>query len=174
MAFARLVSLIAPALGKEKGEELISAAARSFGYSTDTLDIERALQILGSLESNPGIVGVAARFAKSRLLSRTNQSSSSIQLPAIDAPAERAEPVQKGVARLPAREIVKLLAATLGTEKARETLAAALAHFQLADGPLDQTQTLALLDHIAKEPGIVGTVARFAKARVILRFDQLG
>jgi hypothetical protein len=179
IAFARLVDLIAPAVGKEKGEELISAAARSFGYATDKLDLQHALQILGSLEATPGLVGVAARLAKSRLGSRTNQSSTSIPRQAIDAVPERAEAiqavqaVQKGVARLPLHEIVKLLAATLGTEKAGDAVAAALAHFEVAEGPMDRTQALALLDHIAREPGIVGVVARFAKARVILRFDQL-
>jgi len=156
IAFARLVNLIAPALGTEKSEELLSASARNFGYSTDMLDLERALQIFVSLESNPGIVGVAARFGKSRLLSRTSQSSISIERQSIGVPPERADPVQKAATRLPPREIAKLLAATLGTEKARETLAAALAHFGMAEGPLDRTEALALLDHIAKEPGIVG------------------
>src|SRR5260221_8577993 len=86
VALERVVELIAPALGKEKSEELILSSARNLGYSTDALDLERTLEILSELGSQPGIVGVSARFAKSRILSPRKKPSST-SIPRQDRPA---------------------------------------------------------------------------------------
>ena len=151
---------MAPALGTEKSEELVAASAKHLGYAAETLDVDRALRILESLESQAGLVGVAARFAKSRVVSRTNTSSARVPRQAVEAPgATKPEPEKpaapgKRLERLDSSEIVKLLAATLGTDKGRATLAAALAELGFSDrGGLDRTQALAVLDHIAREPG---------------------
>jgi hypothetical protein len=181
ISFARVVELMAPALGTEKSEELVTASAKNLGYAAESLDVARALRILESLESQAGLVGVAARFAKSRVVSRTNDSSARVPRQAVEALGDaKPEPERPAVAgkrleRLDPSELVKLLAATLGIDKGRETLATALAQLGFSDrGGLDRAQALAVLDHIAREPGIVGVVARFSKARVILRFDRGG
>ena len=172
---------MAPALGTEKSEELVAASAKNLGYAAETLDLDRAMRILESLEAQAGLVGVAARLAKSRVASRTNTSSTRVPRQTASVPgAAKPEPEKpaaagKRIERLDSGEIVKLLAATLGTDKGRETLAAALVQLGFSDrNGLDRTQALAVLDHIAREPGIVGVVARFSKARVILRFDRGG
>ena len=63
-----LVDLLAPTLGNEKSTELVEEAARQLGLTMTRLGREDALRILEVLTAAKGIVGVAARFAKSRAL----------------------------------------------------------------------------------------------------------
>ena len=86
--------------------------------------------------------------------------TSPTQTPAVAAP----------VARLPRAELVKHLSRSLGQEKAEEVIneTATRLGFGLID--YSRAQTLALLEELAATPGLVGVVARFAKARVILAF----
>jgi hypothetical protein len=58
----------------------------------------------------------------------------------------------------------------MGAEKAQEIVLAAVRRLGFTTERLEKGQALALLDHLAVEPGIVGLCARFGKARLILRF----
>ncbi|MEO8876317.1 MAG: hypothetical protein ABI461_12080 [Polyangiaceae bacterium] len=71
---------------------------------------------------------------------------------------------------LSVEEIVAFFMSSVGEEKARDVVHAAVVQLHLAHKlTLDRTDALALLDHLAADPGIVGVAARFAKARTLLR-----
>lgn len=77
------------------------------------------------------------------------------------------EPGRRG-RRLSRFELVSMLAESLGTEKALQAVTAGTAKLGLSTADFDREEALRLLDHLAAEAGLVGIVARFAKARVIL------
>jgi hypothetical protein len=85
--FERVVDLIAPTLGREKSEEVVGSAAKFLGYSRVMLTFEHCLAILLVVGSQPGIVGVSARFARSRLLTTEKRVSSKPPARVIRAPA---------------------------------------------------------------------------------------
>jgi hypothetical protein len=61
-----------------------------------------------------------------------------------------------------------LMAASIGRAKADALVAEACRESGIAGSVLTHTQTLQVLDVIARQPGIVGVSARFAKSRIIL------
>ena len=63
-----LADMLSSALGKEKAEEAIRTALGALQLPAEGLDQIQALQVLERVTAEPGIVGVTARFAKSRLL----------------------------------------------------------------------------------------------------------
>jgi hypothetical protein len=63
-----LVSLLAPALGTEKARDATLAAAAKLGLDASSLSRDGALAVLEDLAQKEGIVGVVARFAKTRFL----------------------------------------------------------------------------------------------------------
>ena len=70
---------------------------------------------------------------------------------------------------VPVDELVAFFTSSAGEEKAREVVQAALVALHFAHkNTLERTEALAVLDHLAADPGIVGVAARFAKARIIL------
>ena len=63
-----LVALLSQAIGNDKAEQEILGAAEALGLSrSSALSVPQALGILETVAESPGLVGVAARFAKSRL-----------------------------------------------------------------------------------------------------------
>jgi hypothetical protein len=60
--------MLARTLGQEKAVEVIDAAARTLAIPLGDLTAADALRILERLATAEGMVGVAARFAKSRVL----------------------------------------------------------------------------------------------------------
>jgi hypothetical protein len=64
-----LAKLLSASMGREKAEECISEAAASLGLG-GTFGHDDALRVLEAVATQPGIVGITARFAKSRLLLR--------------------------------------------------------------------------------------------------------
>lgn len=59
--------MLSPSLGQKKAEALIQEAAQGLGLSTDLLARADALRIMEKIAEKDGIVGVTARFAKSRV-----------------------------------------------------------------------------------------------------------
>jgi hypothetical protein len=171
--FDHVVELLAPALGKEKSEELISSFAKSHNYSMDQLSFEQALEMLTTLGEEPGIVGVSARFAKARLVMPQGTPSLAYRPEGSLPPhAETASSLRPVTATLDSGELVSLLAKSLGTEKSREVVSAALSGLGFAAGTLDLHQAQQVLDLTAQTEGIVGVTSRFAKARLMLRFKS--
>lgn len=66
---AELAALLSQNLGMEKALDLVGAAARDLSYGSE-LSMEQGLEILERIAVQPGLVGIAARFAKSRVLLR--------------------------------------------------------------------------------------------------------
>ncbi len=67
-------------------------------------------------------------------------------------------------------DLVGLLSASLGDEKARDAVRAAAEQLGLREQVIDREQALAVLEKIAAKPGLVGIAARFAKTRVHLKW----
>ena len=65
-------------------------------------------------------------------------------------------------------ELAGLLAASLGDAKARAAVETAVEALGLSGPELEARDAYRVLEQISEVPGIVGTVARFAKARFIL------
>ena len=65
---AELVGLLRNGVGDKVADELIVRLAEKSALSTDQFTAEQALLILERAAREPGLMGIAARFAKSRLL----------------------------------------------------------------------------------------------------------
>ncbi len=59
-------SLLAPTLGEERAETLVRELARSLALG-DEIDLDQALMLLEHVAQMPGVTGIAARFAKTRI-----------------------------------------------------------------------------------------------------------
>jgi hypothetical protein len=175
VSFDQLAELIVPTLGKEKSHELILSRAKSLGYSADRLNLEQALKILAVIGTEQGIVGVAARFARTRLVTPHKKQTQAQSMPrslapAIEVPLNSVSPSAGGT--IESEELVALLAHSLGTEKSREVVHSALSGLRVSAGRLDAEQAHAVLEVTAKVEGIVGVTSRFAKARLILQLKR--
>ena len=166
--------LLASALGQEKSYEVVATAARALNITRTGFTGDDVRAIFDALVKAEGLVGVVARFA----VSRGDVRKLIAMAPAPDggAVAARPEPHSRGDARAarssgspPAVDIVHLIAPALGVEKAREAIESAAARrgIDLSRG-LSHDAALSVLDEMTKVEGIVGVVARFAKARFLL------
>lgn len=64
---AELVRMLSPSLGQQKAESLIVEAAGALGLRAELIARSDALRILEKIADQPGLVGITARFAKSRV-----------------------------------------------------------------------------------------------------------
>ena len=163
--------LLASALGQDKSDEVVSTAARALGFVRGNFSGEEIRAIFDQLVKAEGLVGVVARFAVSRgdvdkLMARAPQR---IDAQTIGRPHFQVGRSTGGPAPAPNVDLMPLLAPALGAEKARDAIEAAAARcgVDIATG-LSQAGALAVLDEMARIEGIVGVVARFAKARFLL------
>lgn len=166
--------LLASALGQDKSDEVVSTAARALGIVCGSFSGEDVRAIFERLVKAEGLVGVVARFAVSRgdvdkLVARAPQriDAQSIGRPTFQIGTRS----NSGPAPAPVTtvDLMPLLAPALGAEKARDAIEAAAARqgVDIATG-LSQAGALAVLDEMARIEGIVGVVARFAKARFLI------
>jgi hypothetical protein len=63
-----LAKLLSASVGDAKALDVVSTAARRANITTGDVDQQQALAILEKIASEPGLLGIAARFAKSRAL----------------------------------------------------------------------------------------------------------
>lgn len=149
--------LLASAVGEEKSAEIVIGAARALGFSGKTFTIPETKAIFERLAEAEGLVGVAARLAIRRgdldVLVATTPSGRH----RIDTPPRAARV-----------DVAARLAPSLGEEKARDAVETAAKRLGLDPRRLGRDDALAVLDELAKEEGIVGVVARFAKERFVL------
>lgn len=61
-----LMDMLSGTLGSDKAAAIVDEAANALGIGA-VLDREQALRVLERVAQNPGLVGIAARFAKSRV-----------------------------------------------------------------------------------------------------------
>ena len=66
------------------------------------------------------------------------------------------------------KQLVEMLSESLGDDKARQVIGDTVARLGFGGLEYDREQVLAILEAMTEEPGLVGVVARFAKARAIL------
>ncbi|MDB4938722.1 MAG: hypothetical protein JWP87_5694 [Labilithrix sp.] len=163
--------LLASALGQDKSDEVVASAARAAGITRTAYTADDIRGIFDKLVKAEGLVGVVARFAVSRgdvdkLVVRAPKASQ--QLGRAELRVGAASP-SSSTAPPAVVDIMHLIAPALGVEKARDAIehAAARRGVDVATG-LSYNGALAVLDEMTKIEGIVGVVARFAKARFLL------
>jgi hypothetical protein len=185
---AELVLALAPSLGEEKSSDVVTAALAKLGFEGAVLEPAQVDAVLDLLASERGLVGVAARVAKqrSRVFSddpnltssgdsssasrrslwpratdgRVYESSSSLRAPSMPPSAPT---------KVRVKDLTRMLAATLGDAKGEEIVRATLARLSLTEPEVTRDEALEVLEILAKEAGVVGVTARFAKARMLLK-----
>jgi hypothetical protein len=74
---------------------------------------------------------------------------------------------------LPESDLIAQLSPSLGEAKANELILSITTRLGFASTRgFTQEQALSILENISTQPGLVGIVARCAKARVILKFNK--
>ncbi len=184
-----VAALLASTLGWEKSEELVETIATAAGFDPNDLTPDDAVVILDMLSRQQGLVGVTARFARSRAdtLRRARVRPPPPAPPQIGlapdptpvsgiqrTPSAHESAPWSHIApkRLPIAELVSLLAPTIGQEKASESIAFAVRLKGINEDKLTQEQALAVFEILSQNEGIVGVTARFAKARLVLRYHS--
>ena len=169
-----LIEMLAATLGWEKSSEVVNATVQRLGLPTVVVTPAQATALLSELAKAPGMVGVTARFARSRMEFTVPPSGPTSGRSSIvpKAPAEDLPPSSlKSVTRsLMMGELVALLAGTVGQDRAEEAVLEAVRRLGLPTRSLSRDQTMSVLDDLASRAGLVGVTARFAMARAILLF----
>jgi hypothetical protein len=148
--------LLASALGQDKSDEVVISTARRLGITRSAFTAEDVRAIFDDLALAEGLVGVVARFAVfhgdvDKLIA---QAPSAPATPSLVAPSV---------------DLLPLLSPALGAEMARAAIEQAAARRGLeVSTSLSSDAAVAVLDEMSKVEGIVGVVARFAKARFLL------
>jgi hypothetical protein len=65
-----VIDLLASSLGTTKAEHAVRQAAESMRLDDGPLSLDQALALLEKIAEEPGLVGITARFAKTRALLR--------------------------------------------------------------------------------------------------------
>ncbi len=68
---SELVSLLSATIGHEPATRVVGHAAHSLGFERPRLTREEALATLEHIATEPGLIGITARLAKSRLRARS-------------------------------------------------------------------------------------------------------
>lgn len=151
---ATLASALAPAVGEERALELMSDAMRELGVHATDVTAYEARALLDHIGRHEGVIGVSARIARVRLATLR----------------ESEKPDTAGLRHMPAKEVIDLLAPSVGQERARELVETSARKLGLALETLGRDDVSAIMDDLATTGGVVGVVARFAKARALLKF----
>ncbi len=186
---AELVLALAASLGAEKSAEVINGALTKLGFAETVLEPSQVDAVLDLLASERGLVGVAARVAKQRsrvfsddpnaalagesssstrrsLWPRTTDprlyesSSSTLRAPSLPPSAP---------SKVRVKDLARMLAASIGDARGEEVVKATLARLSLTESEVTRDQALEVLEILAKEAGVIGVTARFAKARMLLK-----
>jgi hypothetical protein len=172
-----LVQCFAATLGLEKSGDVVLASARKLGLPNgDDLRLDQALAIVDDLATVGGLVGVVARFVKTRgdlrTLAEARPNVTSPLLPrvtSLSAPQAGQAAARVEESQVATSEIIDHFATAMGEARAREVVATHAASTGAAGAWLSRAQVMALLEAMASEEGIVGVTARFAKAKFILK-----
>lgn len=159
-----VAALLSGTVGWEKSTEAVSQAIQRLGLDGQRLDERDVTDVLDVLAGTGGIVGVTARFVRSRPLPFRPDA------PVVEpAPVERTATVPKAPARLARAQLVALLAPTVGVEKAEEVLSHACKQLGLGEATFSLPEAHRVFEALASHDGLVGVTARFAKARLSLQ-----
>ena len=144
----RLVALV----GHERGEEILRDAIRAVGASDEWDDVT-SHYVVERLVATPGSIGSAMRNL------RTHETTGLRRAPQRNS---------SGRPSLALLKLVTMLGASLGDEKARALVDDVVQRMHLSRETFTRDDAFLVLEELARQPGVVGTVARFAKARVHL------
>ncbi len=163
MSLRDIADLLAPTLGQEKSIEVVNAGANALTIQGPLLTTKDGRRLLEHLAQIKGLVGVAARFAmrRSALVDEAAPPSSVRPVTEKSSPSSDRGPSVR-------EELKALLAASLGSEKAEEEIANVARRLHLG-ASLDASSAILILEELAKTSGAIGAIARFAKARFLLR-----
>jgi hypothetical protein len=65
-----VLAQLAPLLGADKAEAAVQAASRRLNLPRERLDAEQVSRLLDELGHQDGVVGMAARFTRGRVMAR--------------------------------------------------------------------------------------------------------
>jgi len=151
---ATLASTLAPAVGEERALELVSEAMRELGVHATEVTAYEARALFDHIGRHEGVIGVSARIARVRLATLR----------------ESDKPDPSKLRHMLAKEVAELLAPSMGQERARELVETSARKLGLELEALGREEVAAILDDLATTGGVVSVVARFAKARALLKF----
>jgi hypothetical protein len=147
--------LLASTLGEEKALAVWQEAVQRLGLPvSEALSREQMGRVFDAISTVPGIVGVAARYARLRL--------------------DRADPTPSSSARASNaapeiwKELLALLAPSVGEDKAHDAIVHAAKTLSMSVTELTREQAVQVLDLMANSVGLLGVAARFGKARFLL------
>lgn len=149
-----LAALLAPAMGQLAATAVVEEVCVK-RLAPDRMGFDMARKVLADVADLPGLAGITGRVALARLGNGGGWSSKGTTAP----------PTMK---RRSMTFIIEALSASVGEERAREVVLAAVVELAIPPGPITFAQALALLEHLAKMPGSLGIAARFAKGRIHL------
>lgn len=148
-----LIASLTPSLGAQAGS-VVREALEELNLVEEDLSEADARSVLQLLMTRSGRIGMSARLAAAR-----------------NAPpaASRGERPPSSETRITRESLVAMLAPALGDAAAKKAVEDHLTALRLTEASLSVEDTGRVLEHMAGVEGILGTVARFAKARLLLR-----
>lgn len=167
----QLIAILAPAAGLERARAVVQEACAELGVPFPPgRESTRNVAIL--LAQRSGAVGVAVRLA----LRREATTPSLRREPPSLKPAKERDVTPVRVHREPREEppapptadLVELLSSALGEATAREVVEATARRLGMEVSTLGDRERQRILDLLAEGSDYVATVARFAKAKVML------
>lgn len=150
---ADLANSLATALGYERADRIVESTLVKLALPRKGLSHDDAMRVLESVAQVDGVVGVAGRIA----LARAPREAMSVS-----------GQFRSGLPSMTVARMVELFVPSVGNAKAEEVVAAARSKLRIESDTLTSKQVSEMLDHIAGGAGIVATVARFARARLLL------
>jgi hypothetical protein len=144
-----LIARLAAVVGNEHAEEILDRTAQEVGATGPHLDEAQLARVLETLCGRSDVVGMTARLLKNR----------------VPTPQPRFRPAAAPATTAHAETLIGMLTASLGRDKAESLVADAIKRRGFTQSALTSQEAHAILEDLAKSKGLVGTVARFAKAR---------
>ena len=181
---AKIEGLLALTLGEQRGKSTWDEAVLQHHVPAgDSYSFDQATGVLDALSTSPGVVGVAARFARARVdhgrgaVSGAQHLSSAVALfavrPLSPPPPQRTTPTPPPSAPPPSGtkfDVTPFLAQALGEAKAREAVDLYARALLLNPRMLTRDDAVSLLEKMAAATGIIGVTASFAKVRFLLKY----
>lgn len=179
VAINDLADSLVPALGRERALEAVRSVLARLGVERDPLDALTAWQVLDLLAPSQGLVGAAARLARSSHVvlgastgdAAAPESADDPSRPVADGlnlPANSSEPLRTpnglGCSRQPP-DLVSLLSPSLGRDKAAASVHDVCARLHLRPEEVERHWG-SILNELSQAVGPVGVAARFVRSRL--------
>ena len=150
-----VIALISPTIGNEKGESVLRSAARALGIRPEDMTRREAREVLEKVGGEPGVVGLSARLASSRVTTLASEAPR--------APSMRVH------GHYTRTQLVGMIEQSVGRDKSERLIAEAALEQGIEGERLTAAQAMDVLELLAEQPGIVGVTARFARVKLLVR-----